>query len=77
MLRIVKLSFDPEKIPTFLANFEQVKDRIRNFEGCQFLELYQDKHNTNIFFTYSYWNSEADLENYRHSQLFESRFRVF
>lgn len=70
-VRIVKMEFDPLKINEFLSNFEVVKDKIRAFEGCQFLELYRDKHNTNVFFTYSYWTSETDLENYRHSKLFK------
>ena len=60
-VRIVKMSFSEENIPEFLANFETKKQYIRNFDGCLFLELYRDKHNTNIFFTYSYWNTEADL----------------
>lgn len=70
-VRIVKMSFDPTKVDTFLANFETKKHHIRAFNGCEFLELYRDKHNTNIFFTYSYWQTEADLENYRHSDLFK------
>ncbi len=40
---------------------------------CQeivFLELYQDKNDQTIFFTYSYWETEQDLENYRNSELF-------
>ncbi|MBC3847776.1 antibiotic biosynthesis monooxygenase [Winogradskyella echinorum] len=72
LVRIVKMSFDPSKIEEFLANFETVKTEIRNFEGCNFLELYRDQNNTNIFFTYSYWDSEADLNTYRHSELFKS-----
>ena len=70
-VRIVKLSFAEENIDVFKANFETVKDKIRAFEGCQLLELYQDKHNSNIFFTYSYWNTEEDLEHYRNSELFK------
>lgn len=70
-VRIVKMSFEPSKIEEFLANFETKKLQIRAFEGCEFLELYRDKHNTNVFFTYSYWNTETDLENYRHSNLFK------
>ncbi len=72
MVRIVKMSFEPSKIDTFLANFDAKKHHIRNFEGCTFLELYRDKEKTNVFFTYSFWNSEADLENYRHSDLFKT-----
>ena len=71
-VRIVKMSFAEENIIPFLDNFETVKQKIRNFEGCQFLELYRDKHNTNIFFTYSYWKTEDDLNNYRDSDLFQS-----
>ena len=71
-VRIVKMSFAEDNIATFLANFETVKHKIRAFEGCQLLELYQDKHNSNVFFTYSYWKSENDLNNYRHSDLFKS-----
>ena len=70
LVRIVKLSFHQDKIPAFLENFELVKNQIRNFPGNRLLELYQDKTNASIFFTYSYWDSEEDLENYRKSELF-------
>ncbi len=69
-VRIVKMSFTEENIPAFLGNFELMKDRIRNAPGNRFLELYQDKNNISIFFTYSYWETEDDLENYRKSDLF-------
>ena len=65
------MSFDPSKIEEFLANFDAKKQHIRNFEGCEFLELYRDKQHTNIFFTYSFWRHENDLENYRTSELFK------
>ncbi len=71
-VRIVKMSFQSEKIPTFLENFDKKKENIRNFPGCRLLELYRDKTNPNIFFTYSYWDKEEDLENYRHSELFQN-----
>jgi heme-degrading monooxygenase HmoA len=71
LIRIVKLSFHLENIPAFLENFELVKIHIRNFPGNRLLELYQDKNNPSIFFTYSFWESEDDLENYRKSALFK------
>lgn len=71
-VRIVKMSFHEEKIPEFLENFESVKEKIRKAQGNRFLELYQDKNNKSIFFTYSYWDTEADLENYRQSEFFNS-----
>ena len=69
-IRIVKMRFNEDKIEAFLTNFEAVKQHIRNFEGNQFLELYQDKNDQRIFFTYSYWENEQALENYRNSILF-------
>jgi heme-degrading monooxygenase HmoA len=69
-IRIVKMRFHEDKIAAFLANFETVKHHIRSFEGNQFLELYQDKNDPRIFFTYSYWENEAALEKYRNSILF-------
>ena len=49
LVRIVKMSFQNDKTEEFLANFEANKTKIRHFEGCQFLELYRDQNNTNIF----------------------------
>ena len=50
LIRIVKLSFHQEHIPTFKAVFEKSKEKIRNFEGCRLLELYNDKEHKNIFY---------------------------
>jgi len=66
------MGFYKQNIEVFLQNFEETKTRIRAFEGCQFLELYRDKNDISIFFTYSYWDSEDALENYRKSELFKS-----
>ena len=74
--RIVKMNFKEENITAFLANFETVKEKIRNFPGCEFLELYQDKTHQTIFFTYSRWNDEIDLENYRASELFREVWAI-
>ncbi|TXK75186.1 putative quinol monooxygenase [Mesonia sp. HuA40] len=71
IVRIVKLSFKPEAIQGFLSLFEDYKMKIRGFEGCQFLELYQDKKQDNIFFTYSYWDDQEALDRYRHSEIFK------
>lgn len=71
-VRIVKMTFEAESIPLFENVFEESKQAIRAFEGCNFLELYQDKNNETIFFTYSFWEKEADLEAYRNSDFFTS-----
>ena len=66
------MSFAKENVDAFLKNFNENKEKIRAVEGCEFLQLLKDKDNTNIFFSYSFWNRQEDLDNYRKSELFKS-----
>lgn len=75
LVRIVKMGFKDDTIDEFLSIFEVVKDKIRDVEGCEFLELYRARDEKNIFFTYSYWSSEEALEGYRASQLFKTTWK--
>ena len=70
LIRIVRMTFDENKVDTFLETFNESKDKIRHFPGCSHLELLRDYNKPNIFSTYSYWADEAALDNYRHSELF-------
>lgn len=70
--RIVRMSFDPARTTDFIRLFENTQALIAGFEGCKGVRLLKDIHSTNVFFTYSLWESEAALEKYRHSQLFEA-----
>ena len=72
LIRIVKMTFKPEKLEEFLAMFEEVKYKIRNFEGCQHLELMQGYEDEHILSTYSIWQSKEALNKYRHSKLFKN-----
>ena len=65
------MEFKVEEIENFKTLFDENKEKIRHFEGCKHLELWQDVNNKSIFMTYSYWASEEDLNNYRHSDLFK------
>lgn len=70
LVRIVKMSFHPENVEAFLKIFEEKQQFIRNNKGCRLLELYREKDESSVFFTYSYWDSAEDLNNYRNSDLF-------
>lgn len=72
LIRIVKMTFMVNEIDAFKQIFQASKEKIRSFPGVQHLELLQDIHQQNVFFTYSYWESEEDLEKYRHSSLFKN-----
>ena len=69
--RIVQMSFKPENIVAFIALFEERKHTIRGFNGCLHLELWQDTKDPTLFFTYSKWENEADLDHYRFSAFFK------
>lgn len=71
LVRIVKMKFKVENISLFKSVFQKNKETIRHFEGCTFLELYQDENDETIFFTYSYWEKEKHLEAYRNSDFFK------
>ena len=70
--RLVKMNFHPDKVKTFQEIFETNKKLIASFPGCSSLQLKRDINQPTIFFTISEWNSEADLENYRKSELFQN-----
>ncbi|MDW8289032.1 MAG: putative quinol monooxygenase, partial [Flammeovirgaceae bacterium] len=72
LTRIVRMTFLPDKVEEFKAIFEASMEKIRNFEGCHGLELWQDKENPCVFITHSQWQDEYALEKYRQSSLFQS-----
>ena len=69
------MTFKAEAVKVFKAFFEERKDKIRDFEGCTCLELWQDNADENIFFTYSLWNNEASLSHYRNSAFFKDTWQ--
>lgn len=69
--RFVKLTFDPSKIEEFKILFHSTKAAIQSSKGCIEVKLMNDIANPNIFFTVSKWESEADLNEYRKSALFD------
>jgi quinol monooxygenase YgiN len=73
--RIVKLTFQEDKTEDFRAIFEDNKSKIRGFEGCHHVELLNAKPQGNVFFTFSIWENEEALQNYRQSELFQNTWR--
>lgn len=69
--RIVKLTFKQVHVDEFFEVFDNSKEKIRSFEGCNHLELLHDKNSGNVFFTYSRWNDQKCLDKYRNSPLFK------
>ena len=70
------MEFRNEEIESFKELFDARKSLIRNFEGCTHLELWQDHNKPHIFFTYSWWDSEAHLDAYRASHFFDATWNL-
>lgn len=66
------MTFKEENINDFLKLFETSRSKIAGMKGCSHLELMKDPNNTSIFFTYSIWDTEEDLNSYRKSETFEN-----
>ncbi len=65
------MTFRPEEVEDFVSLFKERQATIRNFPGCRHLELWQDSRHSNVFFTYSHWDSESHLDHYRFSDFFK------
>jgi quinol monooxygenase YgiN len=68
--RIVKLTFEEDKVDDFLSFFETIKHVVNEFPGCRGMKLYQDIQHPNVIMTYSHWRSQEDLDHYRDSEAF-------
>ena len=76
VIRIVRMTFHPERVSEFLLLFDERSAKIRSFEGCEGLDLVQDTRFDNVLTTISVWASEDALSAYRDSDLFGDTWRI-
>jgi len=69
------MEFVEDRIPDFLELFAASRDKIRSFPGCTHLQLLQGEADPCVFFTYSHWQGQRDLDSYRNSELFRGVWR--
>ena len=65
------MEFESDKVDVFKSIFQEKKSKIAAQDGCYDVRLLQDINESNIFFTYSKWKSQAHLDQYRNSDLFQ------
>jgi heme-degrading monooxygenase HmoA len=70
IIRFVKLTIKSEFINSFQHLFEERNSKIASFPGCVSVELLHDIKDNRVFFTYSKWEKESDLNHYRNSDFF-------
>lgn len=69
------MTFRPEARAKFLRHFDTAAPKIRAFEGCQRLELWEGQRFPNVCTTFSLWANADALERYRRSNLFRENWR--
>lgn len=70
IIRIVRMHFTEAGAEEFLPLFDKHKTAIRNFSGCNNLQLLKDIDDRTKYTTLSYWKDLESLDNYRKSELF-------
>ena len=76
LIRFVKMTFREEFVKDFLEELNKRKEQIRNFEGCNYLQVMQDIKDPCIIFSHSFWESEAALNKYRNSDFFKETWKL-
>lgn len=76
IVRIVRMTFHPDQMASFLALFKERQRAIEATEGCRGVQLVRDIRFPNIAATISRWDSEDHLESYRKSRLFKETWRL-
>lgn len=72
IIRIVELSVQKDKLPIAEKLLAEVAPKVRSSPGCTHLRILMDLHNSGRITTYSHWNTEADLNTYRKSEVFKN-----
>lgn len=70
LIRIVRMTLQPDALKAFLEHFDAAAPQIRAFEGCRHLALWQDARFRNICATHSHWDDAEALKRYRQSAFF-------
>ena len=68
---IITFTVKPERIDSFRNFLSSVKTDLPKVEGCQSVDVYNEKTNTNVFTLVELWNSE-ELHQKHISGVFES-----
>ena len=70
LIRLVRLPASPETLPALRATLAEVMPTVRQQAGCTHLELRADHDAPHVLYTLSHWESDADLQRYRRSEIF-------
>ena len=70
ILAIIEMNARPAKRKELLQTLHAIIPKIRNEKGCMKCSACQDIENENIFRLIEEWETQHDLDNHLHSELF-------
>jgi len=62
IIRIVRMTFQPDQYSEFESLFDSVRQNILSMPGCSSLSLKRDASQSNVYYTLSHWGSEESLQ---------------
>lgn len=70
ILRVVKMNVDEEKRDAFELFMKNLREEKLKLAGCLHFDYFHEKNNKNIFYSYTIWESEKYLKQYKKTDLF-------
>jgi|SRR5690554_411182 len=72
IIRIVELNIQRDELVKAGSLLEEVSSKVRSMNGCSHLHILEDMHQAGHITTYSHWESEQHLNDYRKSVIFRN-----
>ncbi len=76
ILRVVKMELIEKKVELFELFMKNLKDEKLKQEGCLHHDIFCDKDNSLIYFSYTIWATEKYLKKYKKTELFKEVTRT-
>ncbi len=76
ILRIVKMELNETKIELFEHFMDNLKEEKLKQDGCLHHDIFCDKDNSMMFFSYTIWATEKHLKKYKKTELFKEVTRT-
>ncbi len=58
-------------VDSFKKRIPIISIEVRRVSGCMHNDIFRDKNKDNVFYSYTIWNSEEDIEKYLNSQYYK------
>ena len=71
IIRVVKIPIKDASINSFIKRIPIISNEVRRVSGCIHNDIFRDKMKENIFYSYTIWNSDEDIEKYLGSQYYK------